>query len=435
MQISSSTNNSSFIKNAYLTIDDGPTRYTEDILNILKQYNVRATFFLLEPNIQNHKEIVTRMIEDGHSIGLHGVTHEIDKIYGSEDDFIREMNQCNNTLEKLTGKRTRLVRAPHGSYPYLNKNNRNNINNNGYILWDWNIDCTDSSSKNISPEEIIDNTKSKLLMFKYKEYSNNPVLLLHDKNTTKKILPNIIRILTEMNYKLEALNSKMQPVTLWDRIEEVDAAKSNKPDSSNTQSKIIYKVDSKYKKIAFTYDCGFIDSRTSEILDYLKKHNVKATFFLTGVWAEKFPELTNRIVNEGHEIGTHTYNHPHFPDLSYNEIIENIKDGESAIRKTTGISKPLLFRLPYGEWNNDVLVAVKDAGYDFNILWSIDTIDWKMPPSQFIVDRILKNPKNGDIVLMHIGGYNTAFATNIAIGKLKANGFHIVKVSELLNDE
>lgn len=199
-------------------------------------------------------------------------------------------------------------------------------------------------------------------------------------------------------------------------------------------SKLIINGNKKYKQISLTYDSGFHDNETIEILGVLKKHNIKATFFLTGVWVEKFPGLAKLICEEGHEIGNHSYDHPNMTDLSSYEIIENILKGEKIIKNTTGINPRPLFREPFGAWNKKVFQAVGEAGYRYSIYWSIDTIDWKLPPTRVIVNRILKKAKNGDIVLMHMAGNNTAKATDIAVINLKSFGFKFVTISELLRE-
>ena len=118
--------------------------------------------------------------------------------------------------------------------------------------------------------------------------------------------------------------------------------------------------------------------------------------------------------------------------VSDDVIIKSIIDGENAIKRVLGINPRPLFREPYGSWNENVLKVVGEVGYKYSIYWSLDTIDWQLPPTQVILDRILKRAKNGDIVLMHLSANNTAVATDIAIENLEARGFKFVKVSDIL---
>lgn len=201
---------------------------------------------------------------------------------------------------------------------------------------------------------------------------------------------------------------------------------------SNTASSLLIVHGNTAKKhLAFTYDTGVDDSETITILNVLRKHHIKCTFFTTGFWVNKFPQLAKAIVHQGHEIGNHSFDHPDMRYISYQEMIRTVINGETAIKNITGV-KTRLFRPPFGHWDDQVLRAVGEAGYPYSIYWSIDTIDWKLPPMQVIVNRILKKANNGDIVLMHVAGNDTATATDKAIENLEARGFTLVTVSEIL---
>lgn len=198
-------------------------------------------------------------------------------------------------------------------------------------------------------------------------------------------------------------------------------------------SRLIVSGNTNIKLISFTYDCAFEEGITLKLLNVLEKHEVKATFFLTGLWAENYPELAKLIVSKGHEIGNHSYNHPDMTKISRQEIRQDIIKAEEIIRKATEIDTRPLFRPPYGAFNKKVLRVVGTTGYKYSIYWNIDTIDWKNPPTKVIVSRILEKANSGDIVLLHIDGKNSLEATEIAIKKLKARNFEFVTISELLN--
>lgn len=188
--------------------------------------------------------------------------------------------------------------------------------------------------------------------------------------------------------------------------------------------------DVRTKKIALTYDAGAGNAGIN-ILDVLKKHNVKSTFFLTGKWVDENKDLARRIRNDGHEIGNHTYTHPNLTNLPYDQMIKEIKDAENSIINVTGINPQPIFRQPYGAYNSKVLQAVGEAGYPYSVYWSIDTLDWRHPEPDVIVQRIIDNAESGAIVLLHVGGKNTPEASDIVIPKLKSQGFDLVPVSEL----
>ncbi len=106
-------------KVAYITFDDGPNKYTPKILDLLKKYDMKATFFLLEDRINAYPEIVKRILNEGHSIGLHGQSHEKTVFYANNSSALNEMNSTNHTLKDLIGYNIKLVRVPYGSKPRL----------------------------------------------------------------------------------------------------------------------------------------------------------------------------------------------------------------------------------------------------------------------------------------------------------------------------
>jgi peptidoglycan/xylan/chitin deacetylase (PgdA/CDA1 family) len=185
-------------------------------------------------------------------------------------------------------------------------------------------------------------------------------------------------------------------------------------------------------KIALTYDAGSGADGASAILDTLKKHGVTATFFLTGKWVERYPDLAKRIASEGHEIANHTYSHPDLTKLSDDEVIAEIRKGEEAIKKVTGRETRPLFREPYGAFNENQRRLVRQAGYSYSIYWDNDTLDWQFPGVPTEVSRITTKSRNGSIVLMHLNVPDTATASDQAIPILRQSGFQLVTVSELL---
>lgn len=200
----------------------------------------------------------------------------------------------------------------------------------------------------------------------------------------------------------------------------------------DSPSQLIVRGNQGQKEIAFTFDAGS-GIEGIEILNVLKKHNVKATFFLTGKWVEKFPDYAKRIVNEGHEIGNHTFSHPDAVKTDSYTFSENIKIAEQKIKSVTGISPRPYFRFPYGSYNKAALETVGKAGYKYSIHWSLDTIDWQQPTADVIVQRIMSKASNGDIILMHIGGINTPKAVDRVIPMLKNEGYRLVTLTEVLN--
>lgn len=187
--------------------------------------------------------------------------------------------------------------------------------------------------------------------------------------------------------------------------------------------------------VALTFDDGSDGTYVNNILSTLQQHNIKATFFLTGSGAEDHPQSIINVVNAGHDIGNHSYNHPHFPQVSVAEIQSQMNRTETIIRNLTGKSTLPFFRAPYGETNATVLNTVGDLGYTYTLHWTIDSLDWTGNSADDIYNRVINNMAPGAIVLMHagVGATNTVTALNRIIPQLKNMGYSFVTISQLLN--
>ena len=190
------------------------------------------------------------------------------------------------------------------------------------------------------------------------------------------------------------------------------------------------------KRIALTFDDGPHPKQTKQILDVLDKYNVKATFFVIGINVKNYPGIISEVINRGHEIGNHTYTHPHAAKLDREALRAQILDCEQEIFNQTGQSVHL-FRPPEGAVSAPMRQMMHDLDY-INVLWNLDTRDWAHTPPEEIARNILQNAKNGDIILMHdYIGYNspTVQALELFLPQLIEQGFTFVTVGELLQNK
>lgn len=188
--------------------------------------------------------------------------------------------------------------------------------------------------------------------------------------------------------------------------------------------------DPSLNKAAITCNVDWGNEIIPEILDVLDDKNIKITFFVTGRWASKYPELLQEIFNRGHEIGNHGYSHKTHSKMSEKENFLEIKKAEEAIEKILGV-KPKYFAPPSGDYGEATLEAAEKLGYQ-TILWSIDTIDWKEgSTADVIISRVMKKPHNGAILLMH-PKHETAKALPIIIDRIIEEGIQLGTVSNLL---
>jgi peptidoglycan/xylan/chitin deacetylase (PgdA/CDA1 family) len=165
------------------------------------------------------------------------------------------------------------------------------------------------------------------------------------------------------------------------------------------------------------------------VLDILKEYQVKCTFFLLASWVEKYPDSARRVINEGHEIGNHSYSHPNLTKLSKDQIIREIQRAENIITSISGVSPRPLFRPPFGAQNTKVIQAIGEAGYKYSCLWSIDPRDWDGKPAEAITDIILEKLHPGAVVLLHLNKTNTPMALESMLKGIIEKGYTVELLS------
>jgi peptidoglycan/xylan/chitin deacetylase (PgdA/CDA1 family) len=189
-------------------------------------------------------------------------------------------------------------------------------------------------------------------------------------------------------------------------------------------------------KIALTFDDGPHPRYTPQILDVLDEYKIKATFFMVGVNAKNYPDALTDVVKKGHEIGNHTYTHPHVSHLNTSTLTDEVEMCESTIFGLTDY-KTKLFRPPEGMIDADVRTVLRSLDYKV-IMWDIDTRDWAHESPEKIAENVISNITSGDIILMHdYIGHNspTIEAIKLFIPVLIEKGYKFVVVSELIGLE
>lgn len=205
---------------------------------------------------------------------------------------------------------------------------------------------------------------------------------------------------------------------------------------SNMQSQKelpIYCVQTSQPQIALSFDAAWGNEDTQQILDVLAAHNVKATFFMTGGWVEKYPDDVKKIAAAGHDLGNHSENHKNMSQLSNTAQKEEIIKVHEKVKSLTGIDMTL-FRPPYGDYNNELIRTTKACGY-LPIQWDVDSLDWKDYGVESIIKTITEHNHlgNGSIILMHNGAKYTAQALDTVITRLKEKGYELVPISRLVH--
>jgi len=192
----------------------------------------------------------------------------------------------------------------------------------------------------------------------------------------------------------------------------------------------VYRGSAAKPQVAFACNVVWGEEYLPSMLETLDRNGIKATFFVGGSWADKHPALLAEIARRGHELGNHSYTHPHPNALSLEENKRQILQTERLIEELTGI-RTRLYAPPYGEFNATVLSAAAELGY-VTILWSIDTIDWQRPSEELLISRVMRKLHNGAIILMHPTA-PTARALPELIQKIRNAGYSFGTVTEILD--
>lgn len=202
----------------------------------------------------------------------------------------------------------------------------------------------------------------------------------------------------------------------------------------NTKKELpIYYVDTDEKKIAISFDAAWGTDHTKEILDILDKYDVKTTFFLVDFWASKYPDMVKEIDKRGHEVQNHSTTHPKLTEMSKEEIIKEVKTTEETIEKIID-KKPTLFRLPFGDYNDEVIRTLREIDYHV-IQWDVDSLDWKEEGVEPVIDKVTRNVKKGSVVLFHNNAKYVRDYLPAIIEKLQDENYEIVPVSELIHKD
>ncbi len=198
--------------------------------------------------------------------------------------------------------------------------------------------------------------------------------------------------------------------------------------STEDGAKAIYKGE---KDVALTFNIGWGDEKAEPILDALKKENIPATFFLSGAWAERHPDLVSRIVKEGYEIGILGYDYKDYTEIEEAKIRQDLSKAQEAFKKLN-VKDIELVRAPTGHFDKRTLNIAEKMGYTL-VHWSLDSKDWTNPGVETIVENV-KKTKKGDIILLHASdsAKQTAKAIPGIVSEIKNRNLKMVTVSEMV---
>ena len=200
--------------------------------------------------------------------------------------------------------------------------------------------------------------------------------------------------------------------------------------SATTRQLPIYCVQRDQKLVSISFDAAWGNEDTQQLIDILGQYNVKATFFVVGEWAEKYPESVKALSDAGHEVMNHSNTHAHYPQLSADEVVADLNACNDKIEAITGV-RPTLVRLPYGDYDDNSINAVRSIGME-PIQWDVDSLDWKEISAEEITQRVTSKVQPGSIVLFHNAALHTPEALPTTLSTLLQDGYTFVPISQII---
>jgi peptidoglycan-N-acetylglucosamine deacetylase len=211
------------------------------------------------------------------------------------------------------------------------------------------------------------------------------------------------------------------------------------PAKAQAEAVTVTRFDTVERVLTLTFDAGADRGFAPQILDTLAAEGVRATFGMTGYWAEQNPDLILRMVNEGHHLINHTWTHRSFTGhstgaapLSTSERQEELIRTENVIREIAGVELKPYFRPPYGDYDNSVLRDIAAIGYTVNVMWTVDSLGWRGLSAAQINERVISGATPGGNILLHVGAQSLdGPALPEMIRQLRAAGYGFATVHEL----
>ena len=198
-------------KIAYITIDDGPSKFTDEMIKTLNKYNVKATFFMIDGNMKEYPQQVKNIIKNGNTAGFHSVSHDIHKLYVTSTSAKEEFDTNDQTFYKITGKHSKVIRIPYGSKPYTPQASYQALVDAGYKIWDWDLDTEDWRSNS---SQIVQNVKNHIKNRKGED-KDQLVVLMHEKKQRAEALDSVLKFLSDEGYEFAPVDQNQIPKNYW----------------------------------------------------------------------------------------------------------------------------------------------------------------------------------------------------------------------------
>ncbi|GAA0361740.1 polysaccharide deacetylase family protein [Bacillus horti] len=395
------------------------------LLDELDKYQLKATFFLPGMRVAEEPDLAREILNRGHHIE-NNTLNQLDMSELTYEQIYREIQLSNEVIEKETGVLPRYIRTRSGDFTENIRLAAAHLGMDAVI--GYTINPRDSDMQ--SAEEIG--------AYVERFISRGGIITLHT-NLNPEIVGSIqyiAKAASDIGYTIVPLHDLIESGGERKPLEQIEGYDAAKIDLENTTAEyeLIYTFNTDEKKIALTLDDWASDQTITEVLDILAQYDVKATFFLRARGVEDNPNLARAIVEEGHEVANHSYNHEVVTTLTPQELQEDIVKAHQVLTEATQEQPIMLYRPPTGVIDDQSAKVIAATGYSLIAMYDVTTLDWDIRNSaEDIVQTIMDRTQQGSIILLHIlDNTNTVEALPQAISQLQNEGFSFVKLSEVI---
>lgn len=400
----------------------------QKLLKVLDQCNMKATFFVEGTRVAQDPELVKDILAKGHEVENGTLTFPNMTDLNYEETY-KEIYLANQVFEEHLGYTPKYVRSRSGDSTDNMRLVTKTLNMKGVV--ESSINPKDRNMQ--SAEEITDyihrfiNSGSVIHLNTY----INPAII--------DVVPLLSQLGKEQGYAFSTLTDVLDEQYIGkplEAIEGYDAIKVN-PDYENVKPNMYYRKNTSKKEIALTFDDWASEERLKEILDVLDKYNVHSTFFLIGKGVEKDPQLARLIVERGHEVASHSYNHLDVTTMTPEELQEDVVKAHRALTYALQEEPLLYFRPNKGAINEESAKIIAATGVKSIAMYDIASFDWNLEYSvSDIYNRVMSRIGPGKVIVMHIlDGTKTVEALPVIIEKLQNDGYSFAKMSTWIEED
>jgi len=400
----------------------------QKLLQVLDQSKIKATFFIEGMRLAQEPELVKELLVKGHEVENGTLTFP-DMAEIDYEETYKEIYLTNEIFEEQLGYTPNYVRSRTGDSTDNMRYATKVLNMKGVV------------EASVNPKDRNMQSAEEIMTYIRQYVDSGSVIHLNTyiNPAVIDVVPLLAQFGEEKGYIFSTLTDVFDNEYLVKSLEEIkgyDAIKIN-PAYENVQPNVFYRKNTTKKEIALSFDDWASEERTKEILDILDKYNIQCTFFLIGKGVEKNPQLARLIVDRGHEVASHSYNHVDVTAMTPEELQEDVLKAHQALTYALQEAPLLYFRPNQGVMNEESAKIIAATGVKSIAMYDIASFDWNLDyTAQDIYNRVISRVAPGKVVVMHIlDGTKTVEALPLIIEQLQQQGYSFAKMSTWIEED